>query len=569
MREHSAMRGPVDETYAEYIRTYNRNLEALSAEFPNGEFLLLQELLAIVYVPLADGGYPSIPKYSYGAIPKLYTTMDERVSDAVGVTRLQAIPALSLTGNGTLLGIVDTGIDLRHPAFRDASGRTRVRLLWDMTEESGEAPETFGFGSLYGMEEINELLFSGSNAPLPGADETGHGTFLAGMAGGSAAPEQNFAGIAPGAEFVVVKLKQAKRYLKEYYGVSEEVSCYSEADIMIGLRFVGMSALRLQRASSVLVGLGCGLGSHTGTGALSSYLDQQATFSGYAVSVAAGNEGNIGHHYQGMLSSGSTEDVELRVGTRVNGFTMELWGSVPNNYSLSIRSPSGEWQPVYAVGRNAQIPISFVFETARIYVDYVLMEENSGLPLIQLRFHAPDPGIWTFRIFSGGANGEGRFDLYLPASGLLDRETYFFRSTPEGTITEPGNAANGITAAATRLTDGQLYEENSRGNTALGIPKPDVTAPGVEILGCAPGGYTVGSGTSISAAVSAGCAALLLEWGIVQGQYPFMTGTTIRNFLIKGAKREPQVRYPNTQSGYGSLDLYQTFLSFRGDGGRL
>ena len=91
----------------------------------------------------------------------------------------------------------------------------------------------------------------------------------------------------------------------------------------------------------------------------------------------------------------------------------------------------------------------------------------------------------------------------------------------------------------------------------------------MEILGCTPGGYTVGSGTSISAAVSAGCAALLLEWGIVQGQYPFMTGTTIRNFLIKGAGREPQVRYPNTQSGYGSLDLYQTFLSFRGDGGRL
>lgn len=561
------MREPVDENYAEYIRTYNRNPSALAAEFPNGEFLLLQELLAIVYVPLADGGYPNIRRYGYAAIPKLYTTMDERVSDAVGVTRLQAIPTLSLTGDGTLLGIVDTGIDLRHPAFRDASGRTRVRLLWDMTDESGTAPEPFGFGSVYSAEDINAMLFGDSSALLPGADPSGHGTFLAGMAGGSEIPEQGVTGIAPGAEFVVVKLKQAKRYLKQYYGAAEDVVCYSEADIMIGLRFVGMSALQLQRPSSVLLGLGCALGSHTGTGALPAYLDQQAAFSGYTVSVAAGNEGNLGHHYQGNLPSGSMEDVELRVGARVTGFTVELWGSVPNNYSLSIRSPSGEWMPVYAVGRNAQIPISFVFETAKIYVDYVLTEENSGLPLIQMRFHDPDPGIWQLRVFSGGGNGDGRFDLYLPASGLLDSETYFFRSTPEGTITDPGNATNVITVAATRLTDGQLYEENSRGNTAFGVPKPDVIAPGVDVLGCVPGGYATRSGTSISAAVSAGCGALLLEWGIVRGQDPFMTGTTIRNFLIKGAKRETGVRYPNPPSGYGSLDLYQTFLSFRGEGG--
>lgn len=560
------MTAATDPAYAGYFKNYYGNREELQRLFPDGEILYLTAQTAIVYLPLASGGEPSVNRFGYNAIPMLYTEMDYGAAAAAGVLQLRQTPVLQLTGRGTLLAVLDSGIDFRSPAFRDSFGRSRILRLWDMTDNSGTPPAMFGFGSEYTNEQLDALLFSGENENDPGYDRSGHGTRLAGIAGGSVLPEQQFTGMAPEAGLVIVKLKEAKPYLKEYYGVAPDVACYGEDDLMIAVRYAAMSAESLRMPLSILIGCGSGLGSHEGTGPLSNYLSRLGNSLGTVVCAAAGNEGNEAHHYSGSIVANTPDEVQLRVGEEENGFTAELWGTVPNSYSISIQSPSGEVIPVFSRGRNAEVPIHFLFEDTTVYVDYVLAEEDSGLPLIQLRFRNPAAGIWTFRVYGSGNTTSVPYHMWLPAAKLISRDTYFLRPSPEVTITEPGNAEGVITAVAYDVDANTLFLENGRGWAANDRIKPTLAAPGVNLLTPSARGFSAGTGTSLAAAVTAGCAALILQWGNVLGREPLITGVSVRNYLIRGARRSGNITYPNRQWGYGEIDVYNTFLALRGDG---
>lgn len=559
------MHAALDPNYAGYIKKYYGHEQSLSELFPGSQVLFLDTLTAIVYLPIDRGGEPSIERFGYNSIPKLFTGMDYGAASAAGVIQLRSIPALQLTGKGTLVGILDSGIDLRPQAFRDVFGRTRVVRLWDMADESGSPPELFDFGSEYTGEQLDALLFSG-NRELPGADPTGHGTRLAGIAAGSELPDQFFTGMAPEADLVVVKVKEAKPYLKEYYQVNPETACYSEVDLLLALRYIVRTATKLQKPVSIIMGMGSGLGNHSGTDPLSLYLTRSGNAAGAAVSVAAGNQGNQAHHYAGSARSGETTDVQIRVGEQVSGFTMELWGTVPNSYTVAVRSPSGDRVPIPSRGRNADIPIDFLFENTKIYVDYVRAEEESGLPLIQMRFAKPAQGIWTIEVTGQDGNDALTWQMWLPVRELVGGEVVFLEPSPEITITEPGNAASVITVAAYDSAANILYLDNGRGFTLDNRIAPAITAPGVSLRVPSPGisEFVTASGTSLAAGVCGGCAALLLEWGIVLGREPLLTGVSIRNYLIRGAVRDQPIRYPDRQWGYGTLNIYQTFLSLRG-----
>ena len=559
------MTAAVDPAYAGYIKNYYGDREALQSQFPEGEILYLTAQTAIVYLRLDSGGEPSIGRFGYNAIPKLFTEMDDGAATASGVTQLRQFPVLRLTGAGTLIAVLDSGIDIRSPAFRDMFGRSRILRLWDMTDEEGTPPSLFGFGSEYTQEQIDRFLFSDTGKGDPGADGSGHGTRIAGIAAGSELAEQQFTGMAPEAGLVIVKVKEAKPYLKAYYGVAEDVFCYGEDDLMIAARYAVWIAEELRMPLSVALGCGSGLGSHTGSSPLSIYLSRMGNSTGTSVCVPAGNEGNRGRHFYGSVVSGVPEEVQLRVGQGENGFTMELWGTIPNNYSVAIQSPSGEMIPVFSQGRNAEVPIYFLFEGTTVYVDYVLAEEESGLPLIQMRFRDPAPGIWSIRVYGGGSQGTIPFHIWLPAGGLIGEETYFLSPSPEVTITEPGNAVGVLTAAAYDDARSVLYPESGRGFSANDRVKPTLAAPGVDVLTPARGGFSEGSGTSLAAAASAGCAALILQWAVVMGRDPLITGVLVRNYLIRGARRKEVISYPNRQWGYGELDVYRAFLSLRGD----
>lgn len=150
--------------------------------------------------------------------------------------------------------------------------------------------------------------------------------------------------------------------------------------------------------------------------------------------------------------------------------------------------------------------------------------------------------------------------MWLPVTGLISPETYFLESSPYNTVTSPGDSIESITATAYQYRDNSLYLEAGRGFMPDGRVTPDIAAPGVDIrVPLLRGGYGMASGTSLSAAMTAGVAALMFEWAIIRGNQPFFTGTNVKHYLERGARREERLQYPNREWGYGGLDLYHTF----------
>ena len=243
---------------------------------------------------------------------------------------------------------------------------------------------------------------------------------------------------------------------------------------------------------------------------------------------------------------------------------MELWGNSPNIFSIDILSPTGQYVPRIPARLKETREIKFIFESTKLFVDYELVEAQTGDELILLRFQNPIEGVWRFRVYSN-FNLEPKFHMWLPISDFLEKETYFLKPDPYYTLTTPGNSFIPITATAYNYVDKSLFESASKGFTISNIINPDFAAPGVDMIGPeSKNNYTVKSGTSISAAVTAGVVAMFLEWGIVKGNQRQFDTLQIKRILIRGAKRNPSIIYPNKEWGYGILDVYNAFYSLRG-----
>lgn len=457
------------------------------------------------------------------------------------------------------------GIDYTNKMFMTSGGQTRIIGIWDQTDQSGNPPVNLIYGTEYTKEDIDRAIRSTNPYEVvPHVDTNGHGTFLAGVACGREDVENSFVGTAPECQIAVVKLKKAKEYLKEFYLVADTDEVYQENDIMLGVRYLLDISRRERKPLVVVIGLGTSLGDHDGGGPLPQMLDEVGSFPGCCVVVCGGNEGNKGLHYQGVMSDEvEYQDVEIRVGEQENGFVLELWGQTPDVYSVAFTSPLGETVPRIAARVGLSDEISFLLEETRIYVDYRIVESGNGSELIFMRFVKPSPGIWKIRVF-GSNILNGTYHMWLPLREFLSADTYFLEPEPDVTITEPGNAQNVITLSAYDNTNGAFYIDSGRGYTRSTRIKPDLAAPGVSVYG--PGisvreenVFNRQSGTSISAALTAGVCAQFLEWGIIRGNEPYMKTVYIKNYLIRGALRERNVEYPNRQLGYGKVDAYESF----------
>ncbi len=556
----------LSEDYAEFIIEYGQNLEQLTA-IQNTCNAPLNTTHAVVYTPINSLPDNLIQIYGYGIYPSCFGLMDTGSLEASGVTRIRNIPGFSLRGEGILVGLIDTGIDYTHDAFKNADGTTKIYSIWDQTIQTGQSPEGFFYGSEYTQEQINLALQS--NDPfsvVPSRDEDGHGTFLAGIAAGTESPENNFSGVAPFADIIVVKLRQAKQFIRSFFFIPQDAVCFQETDIMLGVNYLLSVANRLMRPLSICIGFGTSQGAHDERGVLSSYLSAIADFRGIGISIAGGNEGNRGHHYEGIITRGvEYETIELRVGPNEAGFSMELWGDSPSTFSIDILSPTGEFIPRIPARIGETRVIRFIFEETVIYVDYQIVEAQTGDQLILIRFNTPTEGIWRFRVYSN-IDLDSRFNIWLPISDFISDQTYFTQPTPETTLTSPGNTIIPIVVTAYDYTNQSLYINASRGFTRTGNISPDMAAPGVNLIGPGPGNtYTTRSGTSVAAAHTAGIAAMIMEWGIVEGNYTQLDSVEIKNLLIRGARRAPNITYPNREWGYGILDIYNAFNSLRGE----
>jgi subtilisin family serine protease len=558
----------LSEDYADFIVEYERSID-LEEENTNINICYnrISTEFLVAHAPINQITTRLIGTWGYNIYPRLFGLLDTGSLEASGITRLRNNPSLNLTGQGILVGIVDTGIDYTHSVFRRADGTSKIESIWDQTIQDGPHPEGFSFGTAYSNIQINSAISSNDpHSIVPSIDEIGHGTFLAGVAAGSVNTSNDFTGVAPLAELVVVKLKPSKKYLREFFVVPDNVTSYQESDIMFGVSYLISISEKYRRPIAICIGLGTSLGGHDDRDTLSRYLSVIADRRGVAVVIAAGNEGDRGHHYSGIVPKNANFDtVELRVGPNEYGFTMELWGSAPNTFSIDILTPTGEYVPRIPARLNESREIQFVFEQTIIQVDYVLVEGKTGDQLILMRFRKPTEGIWRFQVYAS-TDLNSNFNIWLPITDFISSDTYFTEPDPDFTITSPGNTVIPIVVTTYDHTNGSLYLHASRGYTRTNKIAPSFAAPGVNITGpTTNNGFKTSSGSSIAAAHTTGVAAMFLEWGVVRGNYTQLDSVEINKLLVRGAKRDPNLTYPNKAWGYGILDVYNTFNTLRGE----
>lgn len=566
------------EDFADFIAPYFTTPEEFIRSQGTDCIDFVNSTLAVVYVPLSTVTPSTYTSYTYSAVPKLYSLLDVTSMDAAGITPAGELPVLNNQGAGVIVGFVDTGINYTDSLFRNVDGSTRIIGIWDQTNNSdnsnnieNETAKPFSaFSALYGTqytaEEINLALNSDNPASIvPTRDENGHGTFLASIAAGNRDERAGFSGAAPQASIAMVKLKPAKQYLRDFYLIQDGAEAYQENDIMMGVSYLYFLARKYSMPLVVCIPLGTNMGSHMGMSRLGQYLNQVSLSNGSAVITAAGNETGARHHFRAVMDADTDEvTAELRVGEREAGFSMELWAENMGAYTVGFISPTGEVAREISVPLRGENTVSFLLEQTQITVYTQIADVSSGSQFIFMRFENPMSGIWRILI-RNSLDIRETFHIWLPVRGFISDETYFLRPDPDTIITDPGNARYPITVTAYDHTKNSIYIHASRGYSLSGQIKPDLAAPGVNILGASVSGrrLTRMSGTSVSAAHLAGAAAILLNWGVLNANYPYLNTPVLKSIFVRGAQRNPALTYPNREFGYGTLNLYEAFLHLR------
>ena len=551
----------LSEEYYDLITDYLFTEEFRESSVPDYCFTKIDDKYGLVYVRSDEVPVMNAANFGYSLIPKLYGLMQDFNQIPLiesNITRVQQ-PPLSLTGSGVIVAFLDTGISWGKEAFLDSAGNSRILNIWDQTIQTGIPPTGFLYGTEYKKEDIDRAIRG--EIVIDTKDEIGHGSAIASVAVGSNIDDGiSFLGAAPNADIVVVKLKQAKKYLREYYLIPEGVPAYEEGDIMNAVNYCNQLAILYRKPVVICIGLGTSYGNHTGDLPLPTYLDKIAGFRNRSVVVCTGNEGNAGHHYFGRIIRGEDNgenyaDVEIRVGPNEKGFILELWGNLPNVYWITLRSPSGEVRQGFRPGLSQSQTYQFIYERTKVTLDTILVEPGSGEELFLMRFENPIEGIWTIRVRLVDDAEEGTFHVWLPISQFLTSDTVFLEPDPYTTITNPGYSQLSLAVGGYDTRTGGLYTNTGRGFAKNGEIKPDIVAPSVGISTS----EGVRSGTSLGAALAAGSAAQFLEWAITEGNEPLIRNRELKNYFIRGASREMDRVYPSREWGYGRLDIQGVF----------
>ena len=485
----------------------------------------------------------SVGVNSYSAIPKCLSVIGTEGLEESGVFRLRNEFNPGLFGNGVYVAVIDTGVNFALPSFIRNDGTSKVAVLWDQKS-----------GRVYDNAGINEAIRT--DAPyemIPAQDEDGHGTFIAGIICGQESRQNDFTGIAPEAELIVVKLKPADRKLKDFFFIPDKKLVFSEADIMRGIAFAEKFASQNNRPMVVCLALGCNNGSHNGTENLCEYIDGITSEIGRAVVVGAGNEANARHHYLGAEAL-DTSDVEINVEKDMRGLYVECWALAPDIFTVSVISPGGQSNPAGIPVTPQSGAYEFLLEGTKVTIDYRLTGRSTRDLLVFIRMENVVKGIWTVRFYPVKTIN-GVFHLWLPMNGMLEGNVTFIVSDPQTTITMPSDAKSVITAGGYNSVNDSIYIESGRGFDSDGFYKPDFVAPAVDISGIdTRGNYILSSGTSAAAAITAGVCTLGLELFTKRIPADSSNGLDIKNALIRDCRRKDGVHYPNKTTGYGYLN---------------
>jgi len=525
---------------------------------PSENITKLTNRLSLLQVDASGLDECALGRYPYHFFPAI-ATLNAQLNYDSSIDRVQENPNLALFGRGVLVGVIDTGIDYRHAAFRNNDGTSRIYSLWDQTiNEENVPPEGFFYGMEFDRGMLNAALASPDPlAVVPSRDEIGHGTILAGMIAGND-EKAGYRGVVPEAELVVVKMKQAKRIMRKILFVPEQAIAYQVSDIISGVNYVASIAKKLDRPYALCISQGSNQ-SHDGAGAFSSFLATLCETSRLGIAVSAGNEAGKRRHYLGKVEMGRMTEFELRVGNADRIFSMRIYQKSPQRLVLEITSPSGQTFRNLYPQLNECRRLNFVLEQSVVWVNNISVESQTGDQLILVRFQNPAGGLWKFRVNTVEWEGS-TFHAWLPSGDIISEETYFVDPNPETTITDPGNVLQPLTVANYDVKTNSIVQSSGRGPTRDGRMKPDLAAPGYELSGPVPDDdYATATGTGVSAAIATGIIAMVLEWAVLRGNDTSIIGSEVSRLLVHGARQTQSIAYPNTEWGYGAIDAYGFF----------
>lgn len=538
---------PEDKSW-DLIVKYSGNLrEVLDADMQAVELLGGFAILTVPESRIAElAGKPGI---EYVEKPKRLFFAVNQGRSASCMTSVQSAFSplgISLSGKGVLTACVDSGIDYSHPDFRNPDGTTRILRLWDQSIP-GNPPKGYLAGTQYTREQINQALEASTRAEreklVPSRDLSGHGTGVMGIAAGNgAASDGVYRGVAYESDLIVVKIGNAPR---EGFPRTTE--------LMQGIDYVIRQSLEMGMPLALNMSFGNNYGSHSGESLIEAYIDRVADLGRCVISVGMGNEGNVALHTSGTVLQQEISEIPINVSDYETGMNVQIWKLYVDEMEIVLVHPGGQqvgpFQEIlgpqrFSVG-NTEILIYYgepspYSLSQEIYIDLIPKDQYI------------DSGMWTVRLIPRRIV-DGRYDLWLPGGGVLNENTRFLYPTAQTTQTIPSTARRVLSVGAYNSRYMSYADFSGRGYTRVTNEiKPDLAAPGVDITTTTPGGgYGSRTGTSFAAPFVTGAAALLMQWGIVEGNDPFLYGEKVKAYLRRGARPLLGGNYPNNEIGYG------------------
>ena len=556
----------IDKNYRQYMVLYKGDIKSELESIEGIYVYLIDNRYALVSaintidLDLIYTKFNSIINVFY---PELFTLQDIKLMPEYKENIIRIESPIELSGEGTVVTIIGTGIDYLSNVFIDENGKSRIEFIWDQTIPSNGKKQEIEvpYGSVYTNEMINNALDSFKNGGnpyeiVPSKDLDGHGTGLAAIVGGED-KKINFTGIANKCKFIVIKLREAEQFKIEY-GI--DIPIYNLPTVYIALKFIYDYKLIYNKPIVVLFPLGTNSGNHKGNGVLEEFIESIAISIGIVIVSGTGNEGANGGHASGIINEvGGKKVIQLDVDEKQKFLSVEIWVDLPNFMTLEVISQSGESTGLIPSLKNYSSIYKYVLEDTKIEIMYFIPEITSGDELIRVVFYDLIPGIWQFRL-TGDLIMDGTFDAWLPQKGITLGNTRFSPFDPYNTITNPANSRYLITVAAYNERNNNIVNFSGVASLTDYIDRVDVAAAGVNVLTIAPNNkIAIVSGTAVSAAIVAGVCALLFEWGIVKGNNPYLFGQTLKSYLDRGTYERKGDIYPNPQWGYGILDIAAIF----------
>ncbi len=519
----------------ELIVRYTGSLDGLRIRYPQIRIRELLNQYAVLIVPetLVDAvSQETVIEYLEKPKQLYFELQAGKAASCINAVQQGMNNPFGLFGKGTIVAVIDTGIRAESMEFRNADGSTRILNIWDQTT-----------GTEYDRSQIDEALQNETKdtAGIPGADVLGHGTQVAAIACGSS-------GVAAQADILVVKL-----------GLAAKNGFPRTTQLMEALDYVVRKAIDYGKPLAVNISFGNNYGDHTGSSLLENFINDIADSWKCSICIGSGNEGLGAVHTGGTLTEDTEETVEFAVSSYETGLSIQIWKDYWDDIAVEIIAPSG--RNLGRIQENSRV--------SRIrYEDMELLTyfgEPSPFRIRQEIYIDMIPqtvyiqsGLWKLRLIPRSIRN-GRYDMWLPAQGALNFGTGFTSPDSASTFTIPSAAAKAVTVGAYDAGTGSAAPFSGQGYIVeIGgslMVKPELAAPGVNVLVPSVSGMARVSGTSYATPFVTGSAALLMEWGIVRGNDAFLYGEKLKAYLIKGAEPLAGAAVPDTQTGWGRLCL--------------